>query len=74
MLIGKIIGTAVAYVLLTSGYAFAQLPGSDFPDGPGKDTVVTVCNGCHDINRVRAGYNPAGWNMIQHMMQNMSAR
>jgi virginiamycin B lyase len=44
-----------------------------FPDGPGKDIVVATCGGCHDINRVRAGYTPAGWNMIQHMMENMNA-
>jgi virginiamycin B lyase len=48
-------------------------PGQDFPEGPGKDKVVAVCNGCHDINRVKAGYNAAGWNMLQHMMQNMGA-
>ena len=41
-----------------------------FPDGPGKDTFVAVCGGCHDINRARAGYTPAGWNTLQHMMQN----
>jgi len=60
--------------LLVSAPALAQQkPGADFPDGPGKDTVVAVCNGCHDINRVRAGYNAAGWNMLQHMMQNVGA-
>jgi virginiamycin B lyase len=50
-----------------------QRPGHDFPEGPGKDKVVAVCNGCHDINRAKAGYTPAGWNMLQHMMQNMGA-
>jgi virginiamycin B lyase len=65
---------ALAYGLLIASPALAQQkPGADFPDGPGKDTVVAVCNGCHDINRVRAGYNAAGWNMLQHMMQNMGA-
>jgi virginiamycin B lyase len=59
---------------LSSAPAFAQQqPGADFPPGPGKDTVVAVCNGCHAINRVKAGYNAAGWNMIQHMMENMGA-
>ena len=47
---------ALAYGLLIASPASAQQkPGADFPDGPGKDTVVAVCNGCHDINRVRAG-------------------
>jgi len=65
---------ALAYGLLIASPTLAQQkPGADFPDGPGKDTVVAVCNGCHDINRVRAGYNAAGWNMLQHMMQNMGA-
>lgn len=65
--------SALACCVLFCVPALAQQPGANFPDGPGKDTVVAVCNGCHDINRVRAGYNPAGWNMIQHMMQNMGA-
>ena len=43
-----------------------------FPDGPGKDIFVAVCGGCHDINRARAGYTPAGWNTLQHMMQNFA--
>src|SRR6476620_1386226 len=70
----KSIAPALACGLLVSAPALAQQkPGADFPDGPGKDTVVAVCNGCHDINRVRAGYNAAGWNMLQHMMQNVGA-
>ena len=54
----------VSVALLWAAPALAQQPGSDFPDGPGKDIVVGVCNGCHDINRVKAGYSPAGWNML----------
>jgi virginiamycin B lyase len=50
--------------------AQAQQAPQNFPDGPGKETFVAVCGGCHDINRARAGYTPAGWNMLQHMMQN----
>ena len=63
----------VSVALLWAAPALAQQPGSYFPYGPGKDIVVGVCNGCHDINRVKAGYSPAGWNMLQHMMQNMGA-
>ncbi len=48
----------------------AQQAAQNFPDGPGKDTVLKVCGGCHDINRARAGYTPEGWNTLQHMMQN----
>src|SRR4029079_18325618 len=59
--------------LCCASFAWSQQPGQYFPDGPGKNTVVAVCNGCHDINRARAGYTPAGWNMLQHMMQNFGA-
>jgi len=62
-----------AFLLCAAAPALAQQPGSDFPEGPGKDVVVAVCNGCHDINRIKAGYSAAGWNMLQHMMQNMGA-
>jgi len=53
--------------------AWSQPAPQNFPDGPGKETVLAVCGGCHDINRARAGYTPAGWNMLQHMMQNFGA-
>ncbi len=45
----------------------------DFPDGPGKDTVVGVCGGCHPINRLRAGYTPDGWRTVTAMMRNFGA-
>ena len=60
-------------LLCCTSAAFGQQAPQNFPDGPGKDTVVAVCGGCHDINRARAGYTPAGWNMLQHMMQNFEA-
>jgi virginiamycin B lyase len=53
----------------------ATLPAAaqDLPDGPGKAIVASVCNGCHDVNRIRAGYTPEGWQSVIHMMQNMEA-
>jgi virginiamycin B lyase len=68
---------STAAVVLAFGAASAQTqpaqqPGHDFPEGPGKDLVVSVCGGCHDINRARAGYTPDGWNTLQHMMQNFA--
>jgi virginiamycin B lyase len=70
----KFLWPALACWTLTSAQALAQQqPGADFPPGPGRDTVVAVCGGCHEFNRVKAGYNAAGWNMIQHMMENMGA-
>jgi len=50
--------------------AHAQQP---FPDGPGKEIVTTTCNTCHPADRVRAGYTPAGWDSVVHMMQNFHA-
>jgi virginiamycin B lyase len=55
------------------GSAVPALAQQDFPDGPGKETVTAICGGCHDINRVKAGYTPEGWHMVLHMMQNMEA-
>jgi virginiamycin B lyase len=55
-----------AAALLCATPAFSQ----DFPPGPGRDLVLAHCGGCHDINRVRAGYTPEGWRMVIKMMQN----
>ena len=40
------------------------------PDGPGKDTVASICGGCHALNRLGAGYTPEGWRMVVRMMLN----
>jgi hypothetical protein len=45
----------------------------DLPEGDGRQIVAVVCGGCHDINRIRVGYSPAGWQSVAHMMQNMEA-
>jgi virginiamycin B lyase len=61
---------ALAAVLLP---AHAQQGGANFPDGPGKETVVAVCGACHDINRLSAGYTPEGWLTVTNMMRNFGA-
>ena len=66
----SILPILTASILAFASAAFGQQTPPPFPDGPGKETVLRVCGGCHDINRARAGYTPAGWNMLQHMMQN----
>jgi virginiamycin B lyase len=48
----------IAALLCAAPPANAQQARADFPDGPGKQTFVNFCGGCHDINRVRAGYTP----------------
>jgi virginiamycin B lyase len=50
--------------------ARAQQAQQDFPDGPGKQTLVTLCGACHEANRVRAGYTPEGWRTVIRMMLN----
>jgi virginiamycin B lyase len=56
-----------------SAPARAQTPGQEFPDGPGKELVVTSCGACHDINRLTAGDTPHGWHTVLQMMQNVGA-
>ena len=62
--------SAISAVLLGTVFC-AQ--AQDFPEGPGKKTFTAICGGCHDINRVRAGYTPEGWHTVVRMMQNMEA-
>src|SRR5450830_2140001 len=73
MLNRAILPIFAATLLCCASAAWSQPAPQSFPDGPGKDIVVATCGGCHAINRLRAGYTPAGWNMLQHMMQNMGA-
>src|SRR6266545_3126052 len=61
---------AIAVLLCAVSPASAQQAQADFPDGPGKQTFVNFCGGCHDINRSRAGYTPEGWQTVMRMMLN----
>src|SRR5579864_9446251 len=71
------IATAAAILIGSAGMALAQqsgmVTGENFPDGPGKDTVVSVCGGCHDLARLTAGYTPEGWLSVTTMMHNFGA-
>jgi virginiamycin B lyase len=58
---------------LTGPVTAQQQPGADFPEGAGKSDVVAICGGCHDINRLKAGYTPEGWHTVMRMMQNFGA-
>lgn len=68
-MLGKSLLATAALVAL-----IAPTRAQDFPDGPGKDTVVGVCGGCHDINRLKAGYTPEGWRSVIAMMKNFGAQ
>src|SRR5262249_20196571 len=61
---------AIAALLYAAAPASAQQAQASFPDGPGKETFLNSCGGCHDINRVRAGYTPEGWQTVMRMMIN----
>jgi virginiamycin B lyase len=70
----KLLPPAIAAALMCSAaLAQAQTQAPIWPDGPGKDTVVGTCGGCHDINRLRIGYTPEGWKTVIRMMQNFDA-
>src|ERR1700723_2290730 len=74
---GRIATVAAAALIGSTGLALAQQSGTEtgqnFPDGPGKDTVVSICSGCHDLNRLTAGYTPEGWLSVTTMMHNFGA-
>jgi virginiamycin B lyase len=69
-MLNKSLVPAAAALLLTALPVHAQQAAQDFPDGPGKPTFTALCGGCHDINRVRAGYTPEGWRTVVRMMLN----
>jgi len=69
-------GTMITKSLLSAAALLClAVPASsqDFPDGPGKETLVNVCGGCHPADRVRAGYTAQGWDTVMHMMKNFGA-
>jgi virginiamycin B lyase len=68
----KILALFAASMVLVSP-ATAQQPGQEFPEGAGKSDVVATCGGCHDINRLKAGYTTEGWRTVMRMMQNFGA-
>ncbi len=53
--------------------ALSQQGQPDLPPGPGRDIVLSVCAGCHDLNRLTAGYTPEGWLTVTNMMRNFGA-
>jgi virginiamycin B lyase len=67
----KMLMSAIIVATLLS--SAPPVSAQDFPEGNGKQIVVSFCGGCHDVNRVRAGYSPEGWQSVMHMMQNMEA-
>jgi len=73
MMRGRSLMFVMAMVVLGTPAAHAQYTPKEWPDGPSKQRFVDTCNACHDINRVRVGYTPDGWQTVVRMMQNMNA-
>jgi virginiamycin B lyase len=48
----------------------AQPAQQEFPDGPGKQTFLSLCGSCHELARARGGYTPEGWRTVMRMMLN----
>src|SRR5258707_2331918 len=71
MLTKSALAGLIALLFSSTPSARAQPTQQDFPDGPGKETFVSHCGGCHDINRLRAGYTREGWRTVIGMMQNV---
>src|SRR3954465_10644554 len=74
MLTKSALAGLIALLFSSTPSARAQPTQQDFPDGPGKETFVSHCGGCHDIDRVRAGYTPEGWRTVIRMMQSVGVR
>jgi virginiamycin B lyase len=70
-------GAAALFGATTAALAQQQSGGppveANFPDGPGKQTVIGVCGSCHDLVRLTAGYTPEGWLSVTAMMRNFGA-
>ena len=71
--IGRSPKTFLLAAMALASPAAAQQPGADLPDGAAKGDVVAICGGCHDINRLKAGYTEEGWHTVMRMMQNFGA-
>jgi hypothetical protein len=76
MLIAAVAGKAALHAdmppprpTVASGHARQELP-----DGPGKDEVVRICSGCHDLMfTVSTRETEAGWTRIVNDMRSKGA-
>jgi virginiamycin B lyase len=72
-----LLGAAVLLGSASAALAQQQSAGAaveaNFPDGPGKQTVLGICGSCHDLARLTAGYTPEGWLSVTTMMRNFGA-
>ena len=65
---------AVADVLLARPAGISAAARQELPDGPGKDVVVRVCSGCHDLMfTVSTRETEEGWSRIVNDMRSKGA-
>jgi hypothetical protein len=66
----RILNTA----LLTLGIAAFPVCAQDLPDGPGKETVMTVCTACHGLEDIVASrHSKADWKKVVEKMVSFGA-
>jgi virginiamycin B lyase len=69
MLQKSLLLTGILVFAIPSAYAQTALP-----DGPGKNTIQSVCSGCHALGMVtNSGHSHADWETVLHMMVNVGA-
>jgi competence protein ComEA len=60
--------------LLTLGIAALPVCAQDLPDGPGKETVMTVCTACHGLEDIVASrHTKAEWKKLVDKMISFGA-
>ncbi len=67
--------TSVVLCLAVSFSAYGQRPGSQLPDGAGKQLVESLCFGCHNSRQIArsSGYTQTDWKALIGTMVDLSA-
>ncbi len=73
----KTLNFAGAALLVASSLFFGTaVRGADdaFPEGPGKQTFLRVCQACHDVESIpRLHYSKDEWSSLVYSMKDMGA-
>jgi hypothetical protein len=59
------------FVIFALGWSVSPSIAQDFPEGPGRNLVVSNCGRCHGLDRVSAGHSVEGWQGIVYKMQGL---
>jgi quinoprotein glucose dehydrogenase len=67
--------TTLRAVLISLCLAAISDAQGQLPEGPGKNTVATVCGGCHDLDTaIAVKHDRAGWKTVVDTMADRGAR